>query len=216
MNAGLQIQLGRPYGGVAILWDKRLNNYIQTVDTGSKRIAAILYTRNVYTLLFITAYMSCDTGTCDITKVDEFSEVLNDISLLIQKVNPSDVVIGGDLNTEFNRRSAHPMSLQSFCDNEKLYNAKDHSIADVDYTYCNYATGVTSIIDHFLLTECTFRSILGVKVSHRGANLSDHHPVLIELRIPHQKLKLKNPSRFTGRSNGIMLLKWIIMIVVKK
>ena len=91
MNAGLQIQLGRPFGGVAILWDKRLNNYIQTVDTGSKRIAPILYTRNVYTLLFITAYIPCDTGTCDITKVDEFSEVLNDISLLIQKVNPSDV-----------------------------------------------------------------------------------------------------------------------------
>ena len=135
--------------------------------------------------------MPCDTGTCDITKVDEFSEVLNDIYLLIQKVNPSDVVIGGDLNTEFNRRSAHPMSLQSFCDNEKLYNARDQSIADVDYTYCNYATGVTSINDHFLLTECTFRSILGVKVSNRGANLSDHDPVLIELRIPHQKLKLK-------------------------
>ena len=72
----------------------------------------------------------------------------------------------------------------------KNYNAKDHSIADVDYTYCNYATGVTSIIDHFLLTECTFRSILAVKVSHSGANLSDHDPLLIEL-IPHQKLKLK-------------------------
>ena len=77
MNAGSQIQPGRPFVGVAILWDKMLNNYIQTVDTSSKRIAAILYTRNVFTLLFITAYMPCDTGTCDITKVDEFSKVLN-------------------------------------------------------------------------------------------------------------------------------------------
>ena len=44
MDSSSHIQLGRPYGGVAIIWDKNINNYIQSIDTESKRVAAVLFT----------------------------------------------------------------------------------------------------------------------------------------------------------------------------
>ena len=71
------------------------------------------------------------------------------MSNLIRIYDPS-IVIGGDMNTEFSRHSAPTVLLKSFCENESLHNAKEHNLSTVDFTYCNYATGVTSIIDHFL------------------------------------------------------------------
>ena len=64
-----------------------------------------------------------------------------------------------------------------------------HNSAQIDYTYCNYASGVTSTIDHFLLTERAHKLIVNVQVAHSGANLSGRDPLLLQMRIPHQKLK---------------------------
>ena len=55
MDSSSHIQLGRPYGGVAIIWDKNINKYIQSIDTESKRVAAVLFTNatdKFYLLLF--------------------------------------------------------------------------------------------------------------------------------------------------------------------
>ena len=133
--------------------------------------------------------MPCDTGICDVLRVEQFNDVLNEIARLIQSVDPYDVVVGGDFNTDYNRHSAHITLLESLCNDEHLLNAKMHNSAQIDYTYCNYASGVTSTIDHFLLTERAHKLIVNVQVAHSGANLSDHDPLLLQMRIPHQKLK---------------------------
>ena len=118
--------------------------------------------------------MPYDSGTKDISMVEQFSEVLAGISNLIRIYDPSDIVIGGDMNTEFSRHSAHTVLLKSFCENESLHNAKEHNLSTVDFTYCNYATGVTSTIDHFLLSDDAYCLINSVQIAHSGLNLSDH------------------------------------------
>ena len=64
-----------------------------------------------------------------------------------------EAVIGGDFNTAYKRNNAHSTLLRNFCEEESLINANMHTQANIEYTYCNYASGATSIIDHFLLTE---------------------------------------------------------------
>ena len=122
-------------------------------------------------------------------RADVFSDVLNDISRLIESVDPHDVVVGGDFNTDFSRNSAHTTLLKAACVNEQLFNVSTHHSAHIDYTYCNYSTGVTSSIDHFLVSERVYNLALNVQVAHSGANLSDHEPLILQLRLPHQKLK---------------------------
>ena len=74
MDSSSHIQLGRPYGGVAIIWDKNINKYIQRIDTESKRVAAVLFTNAIRTNCYlgsITVYMPCDTGVCDVNRAAE-------------------------------------------------------------------------------------------------------------------------------------------------
>ena len=103
-DSSSHIQLGRPYGGVAIIWNKNINNYIQSIDTESKREAAVLFTSATVKLLFITAYMPCDTGVCDSNRAAEyFYDVLTEISRIVQIYDEYEAVIGGDFNTAYKR-----------------------------------------------------------------------------------------------------------------
>ena len=108
MDSSSHIQLGRPYGGVAIIWDKNINKYIQSIDTESKRVAAVLFTNATDKLLFITVYMPCDTGVCDVNRAaEDFYDVLTEISRIVHVYDEYEVVIGGDFNSAYIRHNAH-------------------------------------------------------------------------------------------------------------
>ena len=70
-----------------------------------------------------------------------------------------------------------------------------HTKANIDYTYCNFASGETSIIDHFLLTDQAHDSISNVHVVHSGTNLSDHDPIILQMHASHLKMKTSNECR---------------------
>ena len=190
MDSSSHIQLGRPYGGVAIIWDKNINKYIQSIDTESKRVAVVLFTNAKIKLLFITVYMPCDTGVCDVNRAaEDFYDVLTELSRIVHVYDEYEVVIGCYFNTVYIRNNAHSTLLRNFCEYESLVNANMHKNADIDYTHCNYASGTTSIIEHFLLTEQAYDSIINVHVVHSGTNLSDHDPLILQMRAPHQTFK---------------------------
>ena len=108
MDSSSHIQLGRPYGGAATIWDKNINKYIQNIDIESKRVAAVLFTNATVKLLFITVYMPCDTGVCDINRAaEDFYDVLTEISRIVQMYDEYEAVIGGDFNTAYKRNNAH-------------------------------------------------------------------------------------------------------------
>ena len=142
MDSSSHIQLGRPFGGVAIIWDKNINKYIQSIDTESNREADVLFTNATVKLVFITVYMPCYTGVCDGNMADaDFYDVLTDISRIVHVYDEYEVVIGGDFNTAYIRNNAHSTLLRNFCEDESLVNANMHKKADIDSTYCNYASG---------------------------------------------------------------------------
>ena len=62
---------------------------------------------------------------------------------------------------------------------------------NIDYTYFNHFNGSNSIIDHFYVTENISDCINSFKVIHRGDNLSDHEPVMVELAIPLNRIENK-------------------------
>ena len=56
------IQRGRPFGGVALLWRKGLQKYVQVVETGSDNVCAISLQFESESVLLISVYMPCDMG----------------------------------------------------------------------------------------------------------------------------------------------------------
>ena len=81
-----------------------------------------------------------------------------------------------------------------------------HTKANIDFTYYNYASGATSIIDHFLLTEQAYDSISNVHVVHSGTNLSDHDPIILKMchELPGETIRTNKRKRGDTRNKEYM------------
>ena len=80
-------------------------------------LCAILYSTDLFNILFICIYMPCDLAS----NIDEFMYVLSNIEALRAKYIPSYVVCGGDLNTDMCRsNSVHTQTLGSFCHDNNM------------------------------------------------------------------------------------------------
>ena len=183
---------GRPYGGCAILWNKSLCNHIKPLSTKSKRFAAVSVKLESCSLCIINVYMPCDKGTCNL---DVFSDVLDDISMLLHDNNADMVIIGGDFNCDITRNSPQTQLLNTFMTSVNLLNANRNY--DIDYTYLNNHTGSCSVIDHFYVSENIYDCISELNVIHRGDNLSDHEPLVLKVDIPLVRLSYKDKT-YTG------------------
>jgi exonuclease III len=60
------ILVGRPFGGVAILWKKELSNFIKTVDTDCDRYVAIQFCiNNLCKFVMHCVYFPCNSNSQD-------------------------------------------------------------------------------------------------------------------------------------------------------
>jgi len=73
--------------------------------------------------------------------------------------------------------------LSSFCSNTDLCHALRHHKSQVDY--CNsFSSCRFSVLDHFLLSETLFNEpVDSISVLHDIDNLSDHEPIILQLRL---------------------------------
>ena len=107
----------------------------------------MLFTNTTVKLSFITVYMPCDTGLCDVNRAaEDFYDVLTEISRIAHVHEEYETLIGGDVNTAYKRNNALSTLLRNFCEDESLVDANMQKKANIDCTYCKYASGATSII----------------------------------------------------------------------
>jgi hypothetical protein len=182
---GSKLLQGRPYGGCAFLWNSDIKASITPISCESKRICAVLidYGEQNNEFLFINVYMPTDCAE----NIQEYNEVLNEVSRLCEGQDGKYISIGGDFNTDFGRaRSGHTLALQRFIQAETLRCGLTHVRADVDFTYESKINGSRSTLDHFIVSDNVFRCIEEYIVSHSGVNLSDHSSLQMSLKIPHR------------------------------
>ncbi len=108
MNESVLLQ-GRPHGGCAIIYNKRLKCSVVPVQLDSKRCMAAVISFREFKILLINVYMPCDQNQYDA----EYDDVLYDINMLIHNQSIDHILIGGDLNTDISRQmSAHTVALR--------------------------------------------------------------------------------------------------------
>ncbi|ELT90953.1 hypothetical protein CAPTEDRAFT_196351 [Capitella teleta] len=135
-------------------------------------------------MLALNVYMPCDT-TYDMYNVGMYNDVLYEIESLLDINHEIDiVVVCGDFNTDMTRPdSLHCDVLADFCTRQSLRMCTYSHITQVDFTYTNEATRSKSVLDHFIVSCNVFDGIKRYNVLHDGNNLSDHHPVQLELYV---------------------------------
>ena len=80
-------------------------------------------------MLLVNVY--CDNNCHD----DDFSNILNDVSLLFYRYNPSHVVFGGDMNLDLSRTSPNSRILTDFITYFNLLSCIDLSQRNVPYSF---------------------------------------------------------------------------------
>ena len=115
-----------------------------------------------------------------------YREVLADIESILEMCPGVDYFMnGGDLNTDVSRaESERPPLLCDFCKRVGLHICFS---PDVDYTYKNEATGVLSVIDHFIVSNNLHNFINEYTATHDGDNLSDHDPIHMAIDAPVER-----------------------------
>ena len=167
---------GRPYGGVAIIWNKHLPLEVHPVQTSNHRIACVTVTSKILKLILFNVYMPVDNGTQ--TSFIEFCDILDEISSLMKIYDSYQCVIGGDLNINFDKlNSINVTACKRFIDVESFECTAYKYNSNLIFTY-ESPEGGRSVIDHFLFYETL--NIINFETLIDGSNLSDHNPIVIE------------------------------------
>ena len=95
-----EIRAGRPYGGVGICYHNNINCRIEYVSTVSKCICAVKIHINNISILLVNVYMP---STDNRDALDEYANILQEISSLCMKNIDQHIIIGGDWNADLDR-----------------------------------------------------------------------------------------------------------------
>ena len=194
MNENVLIQ-GRRYGGCSVLHKKSLSANVTCVDMNSKRVCCIRLEMKSFDLYVFNVYFPCDTNNNE--HLQDYNDVLSDISGCMIQHKIDYCVIAGDLNTDLSRlNSGNILSLQSFVDNENLAFVLEKFSDDVQYTF----TGIQhnhSLIDHYIVPQNLLETISQYYTVDSVDNLSDHLPLFCHLSIDDNNVH--NEHAFLGK-----------------
>ena len=183
---------GRSYGGCAIIWHRRLLANIRPIPYESSRICAVKVERDKYCFVLCNVYMPPAYSPKE-KYLDEFHSVCSDLNAIINLASCSNVIIGGDFNTNFDKPGGNVRLLETFMNRNPLYCGLNHSSRNVKFTFESKVHHSTSVIDHFIFSSTFFDYINVYRSLHELNNLSDHCPLAVELMIPSEYSKKSQP-----------------------
>jgi hypothetical protein len=206
-----EILQGRPYGGVGILFHKRLAPFIQPLPIDSARACGIILKCNMSVkIVLISVYMPCDNYSMHNANV-LYEDVLDAIESVLSSVDYDHCILCGDFNTSFSRSNAQTRCLNAFIDRCLFKVCWNSTYAVLSDTYCNNAMNHFSCIDHFMVNSVLFDHIANCEVIQCPLNPSNHNVVSMTCEIPVPDAKLHTQSATTQdipRQDHRLSLDW--------
>ena len=104
-----ELILGRPYGGCAILFRKKLHPSISCIITNFSRFSALTFSNSSHVTLIICVYLPTDYGT--LSSQEQFAETVDELHGFINSINHDSLLVAGDFNVDFTRDSCNSIYL---------------------------------------------------------------------------------------------------------
>jgi exonuclease III len=175
------IALGRPKGGLAILWKNMYNPMIRFIGSSlNGRVMAVMFKCKSINVCLFNVYLPCFEYN------DEYSielmECVGFIDLVIDQqkdVNGLEICIIGDYNVDikriFNNNKASVLQ-NILCDYQM--NVITKKLEDKGaYTFHNDALKIFSMIDHCAVTAVLDKRVKDVNIIDHIDDWSDHKPI---------------------------------------
>jgi len=185
MNTESELHLGRPHGGVAIIWRKHLSEYIFPVNYNDTRLQGIELALDKIKILVINIYMPCSTQE----NLELFTQYLTKIDSVITASDTPYCMIMGDFNANLKLSENGEISqlfgkkLMEYCDREQLCISDYTRNTSLNpYTFISASQGSTSWLDHCICTYSMNDLITEVGIIYKYVT-SDHLPIQLVLDV---------------------------------
>lgn len=177
-----ELLIGRPHGGCAILWNSKLEYQVDEIKCESKRLCAInVYLKEKVKLLIINVYMPCDERRVG-RNLEVYNDTLGEIMDIINKESPMYFVLGGDYNTDLNRKSPQTEALNNFLSNGECVMCDESK--DVSHTYRSVDGQYFSHIDHIIASLNMKDEMKCCQIVDCVDNFSDHVALSCTWAVP--------------------------------
>ncbi len=186
VDTSSNILIGRPYGGVAILWRSNLNNYISVIQCNDPRICGINLDFDGHSLAFFCIYLPTESEY----NLLSFIDYLAKIKALVHSAQTSSVAVIGDFNCKPTSELFYT-ELQRFCHDNSLILSDITCLPKHSYTYVSDSHNSVSWLDHCMSTVDMHQSLSSFEIVYDNV-ASDHRPMSFNLNctgIPLQSQK---------------------------
>ena len=160
--------------GMFIALPVNLRNKVKVISPNSSRVQAIVLDTDSEKLMIINTYFPPDPKTITYELDSDMEDVHAAIENMMDSYQCNNVLIVGDLNTDFIRNNGRVKRFDMFLSSNTLESSWKKF--DVDYTHEFEKNGLTytSTIDHILWNECFRKNVKNSGVLHLPENTSDH------------------------------------------
>ena len=176
MDVGNGIVVGRPYGGVAVMWRKSLASNVKPVVFGDDRIIGLECIFNNVKMLLLGVYLPYNSSQ----NFEDFIFSLGKIRTIIEEFDSPYVYVLGDYNADIEKQTSFGKELLSFCQESDLVIADTMFLSSGSVTHVNDGHGTESWLDHIIKTKGAFEFIQNINVCYSVVS-SDHFPLYASL-----------------------------------
>jgi exonuclease III len=196
---------GRPYGGVAILWHKKLaTSVVKVKDCGSNRLCAVKLKCKQRDVLLVSCYMPNDNNHKTHVS-DDFLKETDALECLISRFNDCSIIVGGDMNLDYKRQNAHDLYFSRLLTQCDMLDCWSLNGARKDYTYCDYFNH-TSCIDHFNISSDMGYLVKEVYPIDCALNPSNHRPIHMYMDLESEIADV--PAGNTKKGSSKQPISW--------
>ena len=167
--------VGRPYGGVAVLWRNSLASFVKPLSFDDDRIIGLECIIHDVKFLFLGVYLPYNNRQ----NFDRYVHYLSKLKSIIDDYDSPNVCIIGDFNADVKKQSEFGDELYSFCQGANLKIADRLLLPHDSVTHVNDGSSGESWIDHIVCTDGFYSLLCGVSIDSTIVS-SDHFPVMLQ------------------------------------
>ena len=170
MNIHDNILIGRPYGGISIMWNRAHSPCCNIVQYEDKRLLCISISFNDFNYLFLNVYLPYFY----IHNVDAYDMYMGKIASILDGSDATGVVIIGDFNA--GPANSFFEELQILCHEKDLIISDVVCLPQDTFTHVNHGTNTKSWLDHCVCSQPMHERLSSIYVDDNYSG-SDHLPL---------------------------------------
>ncbi|ELU09064.1 hypothetical protein CAPTEDRAFT_218181 [Capitella teleta] len=196
--------IGRPHGGIGILWRKTLGAHVNCLKyDGERRLMALSVKHGSHSLLLLNVYLPYFTGSDNDDNFHEFMAVIGKAIGIIGTSPTLNACIIGDFNACTTKNTLFGKEIRLMCDDNGLLLSDVTLLPPDSFTFYSDVHQSTSWLDHCVSTLQAHLSITDINIAYDVLS-SDHFPLAMSFELPTKRATKSDIEAYHRRCSPLL------------